>query len=155
MYTVQVITFVLIAVSMSLVQCDPPKPNVDEKCLVPPPNDVDPMNCCKIPELLDSKLIETCATKVYGPDSNPSSQNEPPFAPHIRVSVHNSFFLSLSLHVCVCIIANSSARFFARNFLMKQIQFEHFEFGQRMAIKRANLKRTKYHDFIELICFAA
>lgn len=91
MYSIQVIIFVMIAVSMVLVQCDPPKPNVDEKCLVPPPNDVDPMNCCKIPELLDSKLIETCATKVYGPDSNPSNQNEPPFAPHIRVSVHQFY----------------------------------------------------------------
>lgn len=87
MNSIQVITFVAIALSMSFVKCDPPKPNVDAKCLVPPPNDVDPMLCCKIPELLDSKLIETCATKVYGPESNPSNnQNEPPFAPHIRVS---------------------------------------------------------------------
>lgn len=88
MNTIQVIAFVVVSMLM-LVQCEPPKPNVDEKCLVPPPNDVDPMQCCKIPELLDSKLIETCATKVYGPDSNPANQNEPPFAPHIRVSVHH------------------------------------------------------------------
>lgn len=88
MNSIQVITFVAIALSMSFVKCDPPKPNVDAKCLVPPPNDVDPMQCCKIPELLDTKLIETCATKVYGPESNPSNnQNEPPFAPHIRVSL--------------------------------------------------------------------
>lgn len=87
MNSIQVITFVAIALSMSsFVKCDPPKPNVDPKCLIPPPNDVDPLVCCKIPELLDSKLIETCATKVYGPESNPSgNQNEPPFAPHIRV----------------------------------------------------------------------
>ncbi|XP_055312406.1 uncharacterized protein LOC129574417 [Sitodiplosis mosellana] len=85
MNSIQVITFVAIALSMSFVKCDPPKPNVDAKCLVPPPNDVDPMLCCKIPEILDSKLIEICATKVYGPESNPSNnQNEPPFAPHIR-----------------------------------------------------------------------
>lgn len=95
MNSIQVITFVAIALSMSsFVKCDPPKPNVDPKCLIPPPNDVDPLLCCKIPELLDSKLIETCATKVYGPESNPSNnQNEPPFAPHIRVRPA-SFLLS-------------------------------------------------------------
>lgn len=90
MNSIQVITFVVIVFVASFVSCDPPKANVNAKCLVPPPNDVDPMQCCKIPELLDSKLIETCATKVYGPESNPSnSQNEPPFAPHIRVGISN------------------------------------------------------------------
>lgn len=77
------------ALLISIVVCEPPKANVDEKCLVPPPNDVDPMNCCKIPEILDPKLIDTCANKVYGPEAaappNPNV-NEPPFAPHIRVS---------------------------------------------------------------------
>lgn len=91
--------FGAIVLLVSIVQCDPPKPNVDPKCLVPPPSDVDPMQCCKIPELLDPKLIETCATKVYGPESNPSNnQNEPPFAPHIRVreSVHDYFEIHCS-----------------------------------------------------------
>lgn len=87
MNSFHVLTVVMIAMSMSLVQCETqPKPNVDEKCLIPPPNDVDPMLCCKVPEILDSKLIDTCATKVYGPESTSPNQNEPPFAPHIRVS---------------------------------------------------------------------
>lgn len=90
MNSVQVLTIVLISVWMSSsVQCQTqPKSNVDEKCLIPPPNDVDPMLCCKIPEILDARLIETCATKVYGPESASPNQNEPPFAPHIRVSGH-------------------------------------------------------------------
>lgn len=80
------VVFVAIALGMSSVECQQ-KAQVDEKCLVPPPNDVDPMLCCKIPELLDPKLIDTCAAKVYGPESQPpNNQNEPPFAPHIRVS---------------------------------------------------------------------
>lgn len=86
MNSVQVATFVTFSVLISLVQCQQ-RPNVDEKCLVPPPNDVDPLQCCKIPELLDSKVVETCATKTFGPDASPTNnQNEPPFAPHIRVS---------------------------------------------------------------------
>lgn len=85
----QVFGMVIGTILISTVLCDPPKANVDEKCLIPPPSDVDPMSCCKIPELLDTKLIETCANKVYGPEANPSggpNTNEPPFAPHIRVS---------------------------------------------------------------------
>lgn len=85
MASVQVIVFVVFASLMGCAQCQQ-KP-LDEKCLVPPPTDVDPMQCCKIPDLLDNKLVETCATKVYGPEANPSNnQQEPPFAPHIRVS---------------------------------------------------------------------
>lgn len=60
--------------------------DVDKKCLNPPPNDVDPMECCKMPALLDFTLIQNCANKQYGNESEPSkNENEPPFAPHIRV----------------------------------------------------------------------
>lgn len=85
----QLFGIVICTFFITTVLCDPPKANVDEKCLVPPPSDVDPMNCCKIPELLDAKLIDTCANKVYGPDSAApnGNSNEPPFAPHIRVSI--------------------------------------------------------------------
>lgn len=86
MNSIQVKFVVACALVISMVQCQP-KPNVDEKCLVPPPNDVDPLLCCKIPELLDTNVVDKCATKAFGPDANPSTnQNEPPFAPHIRVS---------------------------------------------------------------------
>lgn len=88
MNSYQVIVFVAIALSISIVVCQP-KPRIDDKCLVPPPNDVDPMQCCKIPELLDPKIIDTCANKLYGPESTTSSQNEPPFAPHLRVSIEH------------------------------------------------------------------
>lgn len=71
--------------------------NVDKKCLNPPPNDVDPMECCKMPALLDFTLIQNCASKQYGNDSEPSKdQNEPPFAPHIRVFWRNRSNLSFS-----------------------------------------------------------
>lgn len=89
MYSANVISVLLVSCFVSTVLCDPPK-NLDEKCLVPPPNDVDPMSCCKIPELLESSLIDTCASKVFGPEAttqaSESQTHEPPFAPHIRVS---------------------------------------------------------------------
>lgn len=86
MNSVQVVVFIGIVLSISMVECQP-KPRIDDKCLVPPPNDVDPMQCCKVPEFLDPKLIDTCANKAYGPESTPTTQNEPPFAPHLRVSI--------------------------------------------------------------------
>lgn len=64
--------------------------NMDKKCLVPPPEDVDPMSCCKIPELIDESLVDNCAKKVFGGGAEvPKADNhtgEPPFSPHIRVS---------------------------------------------------------------------
>lgn len=97
MNSIQVITFVAFAWSMLLLSQgmaeERTKNNVDKKCLSPPPNDVDPMECCKMPVLLDFALIQNCAAKQYGNDSDPSkNQNEPPFAPHIRV--YNFFFLT-------------------------------------------------------------
>lgn len=90
MNSVQVVSVLLVMCFASFAFGQPPKSQVDEKCLIPPPNDVDPMSCCKIPELLDSALIDTCANKVFGPDATPqpsnSNTNEPPFAPHIRVN---------------------------------------------------------------------
>lgn len=91
MNSIQVITFVAFACSMLLLlpQCmaqDKLQNKVDKKCLNPPPNDVDPMDCCKMPSLLDFSLIHTCASKAYGNDSDSSkNQHEPPFASHIRV----------------------------------------------------------------------
>lgn len=90
MNNLQVIGIVIGTFFISTALCDPPKANVDPKCLAPPPSDVDPMTCCKIPELLDPKLIDTCARKVYGPPTTPlqnGNANEPPFAPQIRVSL--------------------------------------------------------------------
>lgn len=100
MNSFQVIIFVAFAWSMLLLLSEGmvqerTKNNVDKKCLSPPPTDVDPMECCKMPVLLDFTLIQNCASKHYGNDSDPSkNQNEPPFAPHIRVckSIYQSLF---------------------------------------------------------------
>lgn len=95
-YTV-IVTFIAAIYSAEAVN----GPNLDKECLVPPPQDVDPMSCCKIPDLLDDALIDSCARKVFGnspdatpsPSPSPTPQNpndphpsEPPFSPHIRVS---------------------------------------------------------------------
>lgn len=58
---------------------------IDKKCFNPPTVDVDPMECCKIPSLLDFSLIYSCASKDYGNETNSQEPNEPPFATHIRV----------------------------------------------------------------------
>lgn len=104
MNSFQVITFVAFAWSMLvlLLECTAQQSskqnNVDKKCLNPPPNDVDPMECCKMPALLDVTLIQNCASKEYGDDAIPSkNQSEPAFAPHIRVgqiNIYTVFFFS-------------------------------------------------------------
>lgn len=105
MNSIQAFTFVAFAWSMLLLlsqgmaEEEQPKTKLDKKCLTPPPNDVDPMDCCKMPVLLDFKLIQNCASKNFGNDSeaNPN-QNEPPFAPHIRVCARKiSIFFFLVL----------------------------------------------------------
>lgn len=94
MNSFHVITFMAIAWSLLLLslECTAQQSikqnSVEKKCLHPPPSNVDPMECCKMPPILDTTLIQNCATAEYGDDANPSkNQNEPPFAPHIRVGI--------------------------------------------------------------------
>lgn len=66
----------------------PQDSNIDKDCLTAPPEGVDPMTCCQLPELLDPKHIDDCEKKVYGSTQAADDQrNDTPFAPHIRVKI--------------------------------------------------------------------
>lgn len=68
----------------------PPPPqnqNIDKECLTPPSENVDPMTCCQLPDMLDDKTVDDCEKKVYGSTQAADDQkNDSPFAPHIRVN---------------------------------------------------------------------
>lgn len=91
MKSIQVICIVAFVMSLLLypTECmeqEKSKTNIDKKCFNSLFNDVDPMECCKIPSLLDFSLIHSCASNTYSNDSDTSKNpNEPPFASHIRV----------------------------------------------------------------------
>lgn len=88
--------FIVIGVCVVLVlaQVDaqpppPPNPSIDKECLTAPTDDVDPMTCCQLPDMLDPKPIDDCAKKVYGSIQAADDQkNDSPFAPHIRVNLN-------------------------------------------------------------------
>lgn len=84
--------FIVIGVCVVLVlvcaeaQKPPANPEIAKECLSAPPEDVDPMTCCSLPDMLDNNLIDTCAKKIYGSTQAADDQkNDSPFAPHIRV----------------------------------------------------------------------
>lgn len=69
-----------------------PSNGVDRECMLPPPGDVDPITCCKMPEMLDSSHIEGCVKKTVKGGPAPEAPNNPEgfFSQPIRVSRHNS-----------------------------------------------------------------
>lgn len=105
MNSIQVIAVVAFALSMLLVyptecmeQDESKTATVNKKCFNPLLNNIDPMECCKIPSLLDLSLIHTCASNTYGNDSDASKNpNEPPIASHIRVGISLKF--SSTFHI--------------------------------------------------------
>lgn len=83
-----IILCVMIFTFSSVLCDDQSKPNADEKCSQPPNmRGVNPMQCCRIPDLLKPNVVESCAKKMYGSEAEAISNNEPPYAPHIRVSI--------------------------------------------------------------------
>lgn len=84
--------FIVIGVCVVLVlmradaQHPPANPEIAKECLSAPTEDVDPMTCCQLPDMLDNNLIDDCAKKIYGSTQAADDQkNDSPFAPHIRV----------------------------------------------------------------------
>lgn len=85
--------FIVISVCIVLVlahsdaQQPTQNPTIDKDCLTAPSEDIDPMTCCQLPDMLESKHIDECAKKVYGSVQAADEQkNDSPFAPHIRVN---------------------------------------------------------------------
>lgn len=87
---------IVLACAEAQQQSPPPTPNpsIDTDCLSAPTDDVDPMTCCELPDMLDAKHIDDCAKKVYGSTQAADDQkNDSPFAPHIRVMRNRCDFI--------------------------------------------------------------
>lgn len=78
------VSFILFGMAFGQV---PSNTGIDKICFEPPPSDVDPLTCCKIPEMLDPSHIDNCAKKVFKGGPVPETPTTPDaiFSPQIRV----------------------------------------------------------------------
>lgn len=84
--------------------------DLNEICKQPLPKDVDPTSCCKLPDSVDSSIVQGCSSRTFGlEDMHRESSNEPAFVPHFRVSeMANAFIHSKKMAIFLNILLFSS-----------------------------------------------
>lgn len=97
------------------------KGHMNDRCSQPPPSNVNILECCRTPDIVDMPIVEKCANRAYTLEemirANPS---EPAFAPHFRVSWITSSKISDSIMLC-CRTFFSPSIFYVNDFVYSSV----------------------------------